>query len=218
MEEIWKPLKNYEDSYEISNLGNIKNKDGKIMNHNKNNRGYHLVTLRVQNPMGKNFSRTVLAHRVLAETFIEDTGFNPDGSKMVGKHQVNHKDGNKDNNTIMNLEWCDQSYNQKEAYRLGLREYVPYEVTEEYREKMKQVSARPSPGKEVQMLDKNTLEVIETFESSMEAVRKRPDLNLRDSSIRDAANGRRGKLTYKGYKWKFTGKITNGDKCRESKK
>lgn len=215
--EIWKPVKGFESEYEISNLGQVRNKKGKIMKQAINNRGYHLISLSTT----KNdicFSKTLLVHRLLAESFIEDTGVNPDGTIMKGKHQVNHKDGNKDRNILENLEWCDQSYNMRESYRLGLREYVPYEVSDEYREKMRKISSRPSPGKEVQMLDKDTLEVLETFENSFDAVKKHPELNLKDSSIRDAANHRRGLETYKGYRWQFTGKITNGINCRQSKK
>ena len=132
--------------------------------------------------------------------------------------QVNHRDGVKDNNQLENLEWCDQSHNMKESYRLGLRTYVPYEVSDEYREKMREISSRPSPGKEVQMIEKNTGKVLGTYASSKEAVKQLPDLKLEESGIRDAANGRRGKTSYKGYIWKFTGNISNGTKCRESKK
>lgn len=212
--EIWKPVKGFENNYEISNKGNIRNKKGLNMKTRTNNRGYHMLEL-VDDSL---VVHTCLLHRLVANTFLEDTGVNPDGTLMKGRHQVNHKDGNKDRNLSENLEWCDQSYNMREAYRLGLREYVPHEVSNEYLEKMRKVSSRPSPGKEVQMLDKDTLAVLETFENSFEAVKKHPELNLKDSGIRDAANHRRGIETYKGYRWQFTGKITNGNKCRESKK
>lgn len=212
--EIWKPVKNFEELYEISNYGKIKNRKGLLLKTRTNNRGYHIIEL-----VDKNFIvHTCLLHRLIAQTFIQDTGINPDGTIMKGRHQVNHKDGNKDNNIQENFEWCDQSYNMKEAYKLGLRVYVPYEVTDEYRELMRKTASRPSAGKEVQMLDKDTLEILETFESAFDAVRKHPELKLRDSGIRDAANHRRGIETYKGYRWRFTGKITNGRKCRESKK
>lgn len=214
MEEIWKTITNF-SLYEINEKGDIRSKKEKRkLKTRTNNRGYHIIDI-----LDDNYEvRTCLIHRLLAIEFIPDTGINPDGTEMKGEHQVNHKDGNKDNLLLENLEWCDQSYNMREAYRLGLRTYVPYEVTDEYREKMRKISARPSPGKEVQMLDKDTLEVLETFESSIEAVKKHPELNLKDSGIRDAANHRRGAETYKGYKWQFTGKISNGTKCRESKK
>lgn len=51
-------------------------------------------------------------HRLVAEYFIP----NPDN-----KPCVNHKDGNKMNNTISNLEWVDYSYNNYHAYAMGLK-------------------------------------------------------------------------------------------------
>ena len=54
----------------------------------------------------------MLVHRLVAKTFI----INPNNLP-----QVNHIDGNKLNNAISNLEWCDNSYNQKHAYKLGLQ-------------------------------------------------------------------------------------------------
>lgn len=214
MIEIWKTITGF-SSYEINKNGLIRSKKhNTIMKTRKNNRGYHLVEL-----ISDDFeSKTCLVHRLLALEFVPDTGINPDGTKMVGTHQVNHKDGDKDNISIENLEWCDQKYNMREAYRIGLRKYVPYEVTDEYREKMRKSSSKPSPGKEVQMLNKDTLEVIEVFESAVDAVKKLPELKLKDSGIRDAANHRRGMETYKGFRWKFTGNISNGTKARESKK
>ena len=215
MKEIWKSIPGF-SSYEINNFGDVRSKRdrNKLKKTCINNRGYHMVEL-VNDDF---YSKNCLIHRLMAITFIPDTGINPDGTKMIGKHQVNHKDGNKDNLFLENLEWCDQSYNMRESYRLGLRSYVPHSITDEYREKMRKISSRPSPGKEVQMLNKDTLEVIETFESSFDAVKKHPELNLKDSGIRDAANHRRGTETYKGFRWKFTGNISNGTKCRESKK
>ena len=52
-----------------------------------------------------------MIHRLVAETFIK----NPENY-----FYINHKDGDKTNNNINNLEWCDNSHNVREAYRLGL--------------------------------------------------------------------------------------------------
>lgn len=56
--------------------------------------------------------KTYRLHRLVAETFIPNPNNLP---------QVNHKDGNKLNNNVDNLEWCDNGYNQRHAYRLGLK-------------------------------------------------------------------------------------------------
>lgn len=55
-----------------------------------------------------------LLHRLLAQTFIP----NPYNLRCI-----NHKDGNKLNNDVNNLEWCDYSYNNKHAYKIGLKKY-----------------------------------------------------------------------------------------------
>lgn len=219
--EEWKPIKKFEMFYEISNNGKVRNATTKAeLKQRKNNRGYHIIELygidiKTQQPI----KQTTLVHRLVAEAFLRNTGKNPDGTEMTGKNQVNHKDGNKSNNKIENLEWCDQSYNMRESYRLGLRKYSPHEITNEYKEKMRIITgSRPHAGKEVEMIDPKTMKVLYKFNNSKEAVKKFPELNLKDSEIRDVANGRRNRTSYKGYIWKFTGKITNGNKCRNSKR
>lgn len=53
-------------------------------------------------------------HRIVAKCFIE----NPEGLT-----EVNHKDGNKKNNNVENLEWCTRSENNRHAFKTGLRSY-----------------------------------------------------------------------------------------------
>ena len=94
MEEIWKDIDGF--NYQVSNLGRIKNKKTCIirtgMLNSKN--GYAKISMR-RTSDGKNYSMFI--HRLVAEAFIP----NPDNLP-----QVNHKDGNKLNNTVDNLEWC----------------------------------------------------------------------------------------------------------------
>lgn len=110
MIEIWKPIKNYENYYSISNLGNVKNnKTGKILCGDINNAGYRRITL--YNPVRKRY----FIHRLVAYHFCD--GYS---SELV----VNHVDGNKLNNYYKNLEWVTRSENDLHAYRLRLR--IPY--------------------------------------------------------------------------------------------
>lgn len=103
MEEIWKDIKGYEGLYQVSNLGNIKSnnlyahkKPKRIATYN-HNAGYICTHL---SKGGK--TKTFLVHRLVAEAFLD----NPKNLDFV-----NHKDENKKNNNVDNLEWCTKSYN-----------------------------------------------------------------------------------------------------------
>lgn len=124
MEEIWKPCPEFEDYYEISNLGRVKSKaifirhDGnwsdehgyvkkiKVKNITKNRYGYLTSKLC---KLGK--CRRLTIHRLVAKAFIP----NPDNLT-----QVNHIDGNKENNYVGNLEWVSQARNIQHAFETGL--------------------------------------------------------------------------------------------------
>lgn len=113
MQEIWKPIEGYEGLYEVSSLGRIKSlykyhhRYENILKNKITKDGYYETTL-VKNGKPK-FIRT---HRLVASAFID----NP-----LNKSEVNHKDGNKLNNSVDNLEWVTSSENQKHAYRTGLQ-------------------------------------------------------------------------------------------------
>ena len=105
-EEIWKPIKNYEGLYEISNLGNVKSlikikgkiyKNETLISKWKNNSDYIMVTL-----FKNNKKENKLVSRLVAEAFIPN--FN-------NYKEINHINENKNDNTIYNLEWCDRKYN-----------------------------------------------------------------------------------------------------------
>ena len=110
MEEIWRDIKGYEGLYKISSIGRVKSLRNSHGNYRemclkcrKNKKGYLNVSL---NKDKKRF--TYLVHRLVAEAFIE----NPNNYK-----EVNHKDENKQNNKVNNLEWCDCEYNNNYGTR-----------------------------------------------------------------------------------------------------
>ena len=98
--EYWKPVVGYEGHYQVSNFGSVKSiKFGKeiILKQHINKGGYYYVCL-LKNGKHKNY----YVHRLVAQAFI------PNPYKLP---QVNHKDENKTNNNVDNLEWCTNEYN-----------------------------------------------------------------------------------------------------------
>lgn len=93
--------------YTIREDGEIRSRFGRVIKHQVSANGYVRVEL-WENGRGKKH----LVHRLLAKAFIP----NPEA-----KPQVNHIDGDTQNNALENLEWVTQSENQKHAYRTGLQ-------------------------------------------------------------------------------------------------
>lgn len=137
--EIWKDIQGFEGKYQVSNLGRIKTVKhikhtwikekeewiiegirkkeewvldekiedvDKIRKPVKTKLGYMRVGLKSNNK-----SRDYLVHRLVAQTFIP----NP-----KNKRYVNHKNGNKEDNRVDNLEWCTHKENMQHAVRTGL--------------------------------------------------------------------------------------------------
>ena len=107
--ELWKSVKGFTD-YKVSNQGKVKSfklNTEKILKQCNDKKEYLLVKL----SKSRN-SKTKTVHRLVATAFIP----NPDN-----KPQVNHKDGNKQNNCVDNLEWVTQSENDIHAFKIGLK-------------------------------------------------------------------------------------------------
>ena len=105
MTEEWKVIEKTLN-YEISNCGEVRNKTTKKILKSQLLNGYLGITLKTNNK--KTLSKI---HRLVATQFL----ICPDETYVV-----NHKDGNKTNNHVENLEWISQSENVKHAFRLGL--------------------------------------------------------------------------------------------------
>ena len=107
VKEVWKNVNGYNELYEVSELGNIRMRETKVNKSFKLNKdGYENVYL-VES--GKRKER--LVHRIVAITFIDNPQCKP---------EVNHIDGNKQNNSLKNLEWVTGAENELHAMQNGL--------------------------------------------------------------------------------------------------
>ena len=175
---IWKDVKGYEGIYEISNYGIIKNiKTNKIKKQSIDNVGYYVVSL-----CKNNISKLKRVHCIIAEAFIP----NPNNYPCV-----NHKDENKLNNDIENLEWCTKGYNNRYGSRVK-------RITEKKKKKIFQI-------------DSNGI-VVKEWDSVKEAANT---LGINGTQISRYARGVI-KGTYKGYKWEYV--IPFEYKSRKGKK
>lgn len=182
--EIWKDITGYEGLYQVSSLGRIKSltrfneyynaihkiktkriQKEKILNYSKNNRGYLQVCLTKN---GK--SKTYIVHRLVAKAFL---------SNSKSKEQVNHIDGNKENNSIDNLEWVTSSENNKHAFITGLNK--PHN--------MRKVNQYDLQGNFIKQWN------------SITDFLKENNLNLKNSNITTCCKGKR-KNAY-GFIWKY---------------
>ena len=114
MQEIWKDIPGFENKYQVSNIGNVRSLSylghpGKIhiIKQQHTYDGYCRVPL-----MRDGKKHCVTTHILVAKTFIP----NP-----YNKQQVNHKDGNKNNNCVDNLEWVTPKENIEHSIKTGLR-------------------------------------------------------------------------------------------------
>jgi hypothetical protein len=129
--EIWKDVVGYEGYYQVSNHGRAKSVlrviqrsngisqtiNEKILKASPSVVGYPVVTM----SKDKNYKKAYV-HRLIAESFIP----NPEN-----KSEVNHIDGNKENNHVDNLEWVTPSENCQHAYNTGLSHAEYGERTEQ---------------------------------------------------------------------------------------
>ena len=172
MKEIWKDIKNYEN-YEINNFGLIRiKKNKKILKYQVDKDGYYAINL-WKNSKYKRFR----VSRLVAQTFI---------SNPYNYPCVNHKDENKQNNKVDNLEWCTVAYNNAYGTK-GKR------GGEKQRGKLRYTKT----NRKVAQIDLNN-NIIEIYKSISTVARK---LNTDGTHIIDVCRGRR-KTAY-GYKWSY---------------
>ena len=131
----WKPLtyhgEYFGNTHEISDTGLLRNSiTKKELRQNANKEGYLTTVI----SRGRKRKIAVKIHRAVAENFL---------AKQEGKNIINHKDGNKKNNNILNLEWCTSRENMLHAYGNGL---IKNRRLERVRELLENVFCRQNQG------------------------------------------------------------------------
>ena len=181
MQEIWKDVKGFEDKYQVSNLGRVKSKERYLNNNGGMQKVYEKILSQHRQYgksdneyMGTTFSikhKTInkLVHRLVAQAFLDD---------YDEKLEVNHKDGNKTNNNINNLEMMTRSENKLHAYR---------------------VLKRKTNGKAICQYDLNNY-FIKEYESACVASR---ETGICRGSINDCCRQRKNRKTAGGFIWKY---------------
>lgn len=178
MKEVWKDIKDFNSYYSVSNYGRIKDCSGKIKTTYINNKGYECITL-----YGHKQKKHYLVHRLVAIYFI------PNPHRYT---QVNHKDCNKLNNRVDNLEWV----NQKENYEHGMKHFLYSKNEDHYFSKL--------TNKEVEIINRlyrlgfiraTIAKIMNVNPSSIEAIEKEIsyrelnlDWNIKKQKYKDKDN------------------------------
>ena len=180
--EEWRPVVGYEGLYEVSNTGQVRSLDkydslgvfwiGKLLSKLKVG-GYFMVKLRKDG-----IQKMCLIHRLVAQSFIP----NP-----LNLPQVNHKDEDKTNNMVDNLEWCDAKYNmnygtinRRRGESLGYGKDNPYSIP-------------------IIQYDKNG-EFIKEWDSTMDVER---ELHIQHSNITKCCKKQLHFKTAGGFIWRY---------------
>lgn len=116
--EIWKSAPYFDEKYEVSNKGRIRNrKTQRHLSLHVKNDGYVIVSLKDKN--------SYIVHRMVGKLFINKNN--------EEQNEINHIDGNKQNNKVENLEWCTRKENMQHAFDNGLinlKKKSPFKIVE----------------------------------------------------------------------------------------
>lgn len=186
-DEIWKDIKGLESKYQVSNKGNVRSLDmitnngkqlrkGRIRKLSMNKYGYKCVSVIVNGKL-----KSLSVHRLVALAFIE----NPYNFPLI-----NHKDENRANNCVDNLEWCDFKYNSNYGNR-----------NKKLSESIKKLNMNPINKIPVLQIDKCTKKILRAFNSIDEAV-KILGFNTR-SHISECCSKKTKRKTAYGYIWEY---------------
>jgi len=117
MTEVWKDVPGYEGRYEVSDLGHVRNAVGLVLKPNRMTHNYTCVHL--YKGGGKSSRSVYTIHRLVASAFLE----NPRALR-----EVNHKNFDRSDNRVVNLEWVSHKENMRHATQNGRRRVVSKRV------------------------------------------------------------------------------------------
>lgn len=174
--EIWKKIEDY-DNYYVSNKGNVASVFPQAIKRNSKEQGFVVKIIKpvlvagyccvsLRNDDG---AKLLKVHRLVAKAFIKN---------KKGLEQVNHKDENKLNNNVDNLEWCDSRYNNN------------------YGNRIKKVKVKLSLPVACYDMDGNKIKEYKSLQSV-----KVDGFN--PSKVCSVCKHKYGRNTHKGYIWKY---------------
>lgn len=196
MNEEWKSVVGYEGLYEVSNLGRVKSLE-RIAYKGKKHSQLFIVPSKILSPkktkcgyLAAHLSKDgkdchIFIHRLVAQAFLP----NPEGLP-----QVNHKDEDKTNNAVWNLEWCSAAYNN--AY--GTHNERCAEANRRRKPTAAAIQKAAEKHKKPVIALKDGVVVLR-YDSAADA--NRDNKNFSYIGISACCNGRIN--TYRGYKWQF---------------
>jgi len=184
IKEIWKDVIGYENLYQISNLGRIKNNRGKILKL-KTDTNYYL-SIRLSKLNRKKY---YLIHRLVATHFLP----NPQN-----KSEIDHIDTNRQNNCVSNLRWVTKKENRNNP--ITLINYSKAKkgrvFSQETKDKMSKAKSKP-----IVQIHKSGL-IIGVYDSAIQASK---ELGIYQQSITACCKGKY--KTCNGYQWKYLNEI-----------
>lgn len=190
MEEIWKTIKGIGGKYSVSNLGNVKRNEHqtivkptnsvvsykeRLLKPYVDSTGYSVVSLQIAE--GLTVRKKI--HRLVAEAFVD----NPHNYPIV-----NHKDEDKTNNCVDNLEWCDSKYNAN------------------YGNRNKKISNRNSIRVAQYTMDGKLIKIWDSMSQAAASFGAKTT-----TYIRRVCTNQFGRHSYKGYVWKYVDQKVIGD-------
>ncbi len=176
MEEKWSPVVGWESLYEVSSRGRVRSLDrvvknypdctrvwrGRYLKATPSNAGYPIISM-----SNSGLVKNRMVHQLVAASFIPNTHNKP---------HINHKDGDKTNNNMENLEWCTHKENMQHGFATGL---IP-----------KRVNLKGEKSMAAKLTDFDVVEIKRRLSLGHTCASIERDYVVGESAIREISKGR----------------------------